>query len=174
MGSGISSAYQGTRGELLEARRTGNYSYVMKQHLDNWARLKADKLLRESKRKRRNFNTACIAYDVETGREYYGRNAGIEISGTSRNPLLFGSSEKPGLLPQTSLNHLKVGNCAEVDAINQALNDGASIGNLYIRTICTDEKHFGQDKLACLNCTCAFKGRVKGNYSGWTSQKGAK
>ncbi len=88
--------------------------------------------------------------------------------------MLFGSSEKPGLLPQTSLNHLKVGNCAEVDAINQALNDGASIGNLHIRTICTDEKHFGQDKPACLNCTCTFKGRVKGNYSGWTSKKGTK
>ena len=146
----------------------------MKQHLDNWARREVDNLSRVSKRKRRDFNTACIAYDVETGREYYGRNAGIEISGAPKNPLLFGSGEKLGLLPQASLNHLKVGNCAEVDAVNQALNAGASIGNLHIRTICADERRFGQDKPACLNCTHAFKGRVKGNYSGWTSQKGTK
>ena len=167
MGSGISSLYRGTRGELLEARRTGNYGRVMKQRVDSWARQKADELSLVSKRKRRDFNTACIAYDVETGREYYGRNAGIEISGAPKNPLLFGHDGTPGLLPQASLNHLKVGNCAEVDAINQALNDGAHIGNLRIRTIYADEKRFGQDKPACLNCTHTFRGKVKGNYSGW-------
>ena len=172
MGSGIVEAYQGTRGDLLEARRTGNYSRAMKQHVDDWARRKADELSRISKRKRREFDTACIAYDVETGREYYGRNAGVELSGAPKNPLLFGSDGAAGLLPQGPLNHLKVGNCAEVDAVNRALNDGARINDLRIRTICADEKHFGQDKPACLNCTHTFRGRVKGNYSGWTDQKG--
>lgn len=76
------------------------------------------------------------------------------------------------MLPTAPLNHLKIGNCAEVDAVNQALNAGAHIGNLRIRTIYADEKRFGQDKPACLNCTYTFKGRVKGNYSGWTSKKG--
>lgn len=167
MGSGVVEAYRGTRGDILEARRTGNYSRVMKQHVESWARQKTDELSRMSKRKRKDFNTVCIAYDVETGREYYGRNAGVELSGASKNPLLFGSDGTAGLLPQTSLNHLKVGNCAEVDAVNQALNDGARISNPHIRTIWADEKHFGQDKPACLNCTHTFRGRVRGNYSGW-------
>lgn len=174
MGSGISNIYQGTRGELLEARRTGDYSRVMKHRVQNWARQKAEELSRTSKRKRRDFNTSCIAYDITTGKTYYGRNAGVELSNALKNPLLFGSPEAPGLLPRTSLNHLKVGNCAEVDAVNQALNDGSRIGNLRIRTIYSDEKHFGQDKPACLNCTRTFKGRVKGNYSGWTNEKGTK
>ena len=167
MGSGIIDAYRGTRGEVLEAQRTGNYNRIMKHRVENWAQQKADDLSQVSKRKRKEFNTACIAFDVTTGREYYGRNAGVELSGIPKNPLLFGFDNATGLLPKTSLNHLKVGNCAEVDAANRALNDGARIGNLFIKTICADERHFGQDKPACFNCSYTFKGRVKGNYSGW-------
>lgn len=161
MGSGIIEACWGTRGALLEGRRTGNYSHDMKHHIESWARQKADELSRISKRKRKDFNTACIACDVETGRKYYCRSAGVELSGAPKNPLLFGSKGTAGLLPQASLSHLKVGNCAEVDAVNQALNNGAHINNLRIRTIWADEKHFGQDKPACLNCTHTFMGRVK-------------
>ena len=153
---------------FLKLAAPANYSRVMKQHVDDWARRKADELSQMSKRKREEFNTACIAYDVETGREYYARNAGVELSGASKNPLLFGSDGSAGLLLQASPNHLKVGNRAEVDAVNRALNDGARINNLRIRTICTGEKHFGQDKPARLNCTHTFRGRVKGSYSGWT------
>ncbi len=169
MGSGIIDSYRNTRGELLEARRAGDYSRIMKQRLESWCRREADELSRISKRKRKGFNTACIAYDVETGREYYGRNAGIELADAPKNPVLFGSDDATGLLPQMSLNHLKVGNCAEVDAVNQALNNGASIGNLRIMTVSADEKHFGANKPACRNCTYTFRGRVKGNYSGWTN-----
>lgn len=54
MGSGIVEAYRGTRGDFLEARRTGNYSRVMKQHVDDWARRKADELSQTAKRKRKD------------------------------------------------------------------------------------------------------------------------
>lgn len=67
---------------------------------------------------------------METGRKYYCRNAGVGLSGAPKNPLLFRSDGTTVLLPQASLNRLKVGNCAEVDAVSQALNDGAHISNL--------------------------------------------
>ncbi len=73
------------------------------------------------------------------------------------------------------LQGMKAVSCCRCEkSTAETLNAGASIGNLHIRTICADERRFGQDKLACLNCTHAFKDRVKGNYSGWTSQKGTK
>ena len=121
----------------------------------------------KSKRQRDKFNTASVVYDTATGKEYYGRNHGIVLDKSPRNKTLFGDNKKSGLLPTQSLNHYDVGNCAEVDAINKALNDGAKLKNLVMKTIHTTERNFGDNKKACENCTFAFKGKIKENYSGW-------
>ena len=116
---------------------------------------------------RKNFNTACVAFDQATHKFYYGRNAGYREDGYVRNPVLFGDSTHTGILPKHSLNKYPVGNCAEVDAINRALNDGAKLEDLHITTIHTTKKQFGKYKAACENCTYAFRGKISENYSGW-------
>ena len=90
-----------------------------------------------------------------------------ELDQAKKNPTLFGDGTSKGLLPNPSLNHYSVGNCAEADAINKALNAGASLANLQLMTIHTTKKGFGKLKCACENCTVAFKGNVVGNHSGW-------
>lgn len=124
----------------------------------------------KSKRQRDKFNTASVVYDESTGKYYYGRNGGIELSGTRKNPLLFGDQTRQGILPKISFNQYSIGNCAEVDAINNALNDNASLSNLHITTIHTTKAGMGQKKAACKNCTYAFRGKVKRNYTGWTKE----
>ena len=120
-----------------------------------------------SKRQREKFNTASVAYDESTGKYYYGRNNGIEKNGTSKNSILFGDSTHDGILPKHSLNDYKIGNCAEVDAINIALNAGAKLENLHLTTIHTTSGSMGQKKPACQNCTYSFRGRIRRNYTGW-------
>ena len=112
-------------------------------------------------------NTACVVYDESTGKYYYGRNGGYNEQGYVRNPELFGDSSHKGLLPNASLNKYPVGNCAEVDAVNRALNDGSSIANLHMTTIYSTKGQFGKYKKSCENCIHAFFGKVKINYSGW-------
>lgn len=59
-------------------------------------------------------------------------------------------------------NGLIVGRCAEVDAVNKALNAGARLENLTMLTIYADNGRsglFGSKKCSCPNCTYAFKGR---------------
>ena len=82
-------------------------------------------------------------------------------------PILFGDKVRRGILPPTSLNGYSVGNCAEAHAVNSALNAGAKLENLQMITVRTTRKCFGEPKEACKNCTYAFRGRIKGNYSGW-------
>ena len=120
-----------------------------------------------SKRQRDKFNTATVVYDDSTGKYYNGRNHGIEIDHDKKNPILFGDKSHPGLLPKESLNHLTVGNCAEIHAVNKALNDGASLSDLRMYTIHTAKSSFGKAKEACENCTHALKGNIKMNYTGW-------
>ncbi|MEK4458139.1 contractile injection system protein, VgrG/Pvc8 family [Paenibacillus sp. FSL R10-2748] len=125
------------------------------------------KKLAPSKRKMDNFNTAAVAYDAKTGKYYYGMNKGIQLSGDKKNTVLFGSKDKAGLLPKDSLNEYAVGNCAEVDAVNQALNQKANVNDLYIYTIKTTPHEFGAAKIACENCTFTFKGNVADALTGW-------
>lgn len=86
------------------------------------------------------------------------------MNNAPKHPLLFGEK---GILPSQSLNGYVVGNCAEVDGINSALNAGGKIENMYMLTIHTTVDAFGESKIACENCTYAFKGKVKINVSGW-------
>ena len=136
-------------------------------HVVLWANKLADELSKISKRKRDKFNTASVAYDESTGKYYYGRNKGIEINNTPKNSILFGDSNHSGVLPQQSFNNYTIGNCSEVDAINNALNDGAALKNLHLTTIHTTSGSLGKPKPACENCTFSFKGKVKRNYTGW-------
>lgn len=134
----------------------------------SWADNRADKLSEKSKRQRDKFNTATVVYDVETGKEFYGRNHGIEIDHAPKNKILFGDGKKPGLLPTEKIAKYDIGNCAEVDAVNKALNHGAKLKNLVMKTIHTTKSSFGENKVACANCTATFKGKIKKNYSGWS------
>ena len=165
MGSGKRGLYLGTVG--ARGARPGS-AVLMSAKLTAWAHRKAMGL---SGRQRRAFNTACIVYDEESGRYFYGRNKGVELGNAKKNPVLFGEEGKPGILPIKSLKKdLIVGRCAEVDAVNKALNAGARPENLTMMTIYADEGRggkFGSKKCACPNCTYAFKGRIKHNYSGW-------
>lgn len=165
MGSGKCRLYIGTAGSRGAAPGSG---IVLSSKLTAWASRKAERL---SKKQRNGFNTACIVYDEESGRYFYGRNRGIELAGAKKNAVLFGDGSKPGILPaQTLENGLTVGRCAEVDAVNKALNAGARLENLTMLTIYADDGRgglFGSKKRSCLNCTHAFKGRIKCNHSGW-------
>lgn len=58
------------------------------------------------------------------------------------------------------LNEYPLGNCAEADAVNQALNQNGNLRDLYLYTIETTQRAFGKAKKACENCTFTFKGNV--------------
>ncbi|MDE6425839.1 MAG: hypothetical protein K2K89_06850 [Ruminococcus sp.] len=151
----------------------------LKAMVTDWAIHYADTLENqppEIRRKRKDFNTATIVYDEVTNKYYYGENGGVEINlkeypndkRYEKNPILFGNN---GILPKTSLvNGYTIGGCAEVDAINQALNDGSNLKNLHMVTIFTLKKYIkrGNPKKACKNCTYAFEGKIKKNYCNWS------
>ena len=114
----------------------GSYNIPTEQQLydaiSEWTKM--EESLANSNTQVNKFNTATVAYDVTTGQYYYGMNRGVQISGDSLNPLL------ESWLPESSLNQYRLGNCAEVDAVNQALNSGADVSNLYLYTINTKKK----------------------------------
>lgn len=167
MGSGVSGNYGGTYGSHKNSRISQECkATALNDRVSSWAQRTANKLAEQSKRQRDKFNTACVVIDSETGKRYYGRNNGIK-DGDVRNPVLFGDENHKGLLPSKSLNQYKVGNCAEVNAVNNVLNHGAKLENLYMTTIHTTKTSFGQLKPACKNCTYTFKGKVSENYAGW-------
>ncbi len=163
MSKGLSGLFDGTHGYKPSTPKKYLKSF-MHLSVKAWAIQKSKELTGKAKK---NFNTACVAYDQEKHKLYYGRNAGYRENGYIRNPILFGDSSNNGILPKHSLNKYPVGNCAEVDAINRALNDGAKLENLHITTIHTTKKHFGKYKESCENCTYAFRDKIFINYSGW-------
>ncbi|MBO4997328.1 MAG: hypothetical protein J6D02_04950 [Lachnospira sp.] len=131
-----------------------------------WARM--EKNLAPSKGKITGFNTASVVFDARTGEYYYGMNKGIKLSGDDVNKTL------ADILPPNTLNRYEVGNCAEVDAVNQALNNNSNLRDLYIYTInVTTDKYkipspdFGIPKPACENCTYTFRGKVADIISGY-------
>lgn len=168
MSKASSNQFSGTRGQkIVKGLSPSN----QKTQLLSWACQTATYLASKSNRKRDNFKTACVAFDEETGKLYFGRNGGInkDASNVDKNDVLFGNGNKPGILPSKSLNGYPTSwNCAETHAINQALNAGAKLENLHIYTIDTTKSGFGKDKKSCINCTTAYKGRIKKNNTGWT------
>ena len=131
----------------------GSYSIPTEKQMHDavseW--IKMEEKLANSNRQLNKFNTATVAYDAATGNYYYGMNRGIQISGDSLNSSLM------SWLPKSFLNQYRLGNCAEVDAVNQALNAGADINNLYLYTINTK---INLPKSMCENCVYTFKNRV--------------
>ncbi len=166
MSKGSSGLFSGTKGE----RSYKGSRKQMQAHITSWAQETAERLESISKRQRDKFNTATVAYDESTGKYYNGRNHGIEIDHDKKNPILFGDDTHSGVLPKQSLNHLVVGNCAEIHAVNKALNDGAELKNLKIFTIHATKRDFGKPKVACENCTYALKGNISQNYTGWKGE----
>ena len=164
MSKSSSNQFSGTRGQKITQ---GLVPANQKEKVVSWAKATAEYLAGKSKRQRENFKTACVAFDEETGKLYFGRNKGINMdaSNVKKNDILFG---KDGILPSKSLNGYPTPwNCAETDAINQALNDGEKLKNIHIYTIDTIANNFGKDKKSCLNCKTAYKGRIKKNNTGW-------
>ena len=174
MSKSYSGLFSGTKGASLGNGSSGGkpsssqIKAISRERVSRWAERKRDELSGNEKKK---FDAACVVYDEETGKFYYGRNRGYLEDGYVKNPILFGDATHDGLLPKESLNKYPVGNCAEVDAINHALNAGASIDHLHITTIHTTKSHFGEYKESCDNCKYAFKDRIKANYSGWEEEK---
>lgn len=171
MGGGRSGLYSGTHGSAPAPNRgkpsAAQIKSASRDRVKSWAERKRNELTGKAKK---NFNTACVVYDDQTGKFYYGRNGGYKERGYVKNPKLFGDDSHSGMLPKKSLNKYPVGNCAEVDAINRALNAGADIHHLHITTIHTIKSQFGRYKESCENCKYAFKGKVKANYSGWKDE----
>ena len=165
MSKDISGLFHGTHGEKVANVIKPSFQ---KAAVTVWAEKEAEKLAAISKRQRAKFHAACIAVDEKTGEMYFGRNGGIERDNAPHNPVLFGDNGHPGILPSQSLNSYPTPwNCAESDAINAALNAGAELENLHIYTISTDRWNFGSPKPSCLNCTSAYKGRIRRNNTGW-------
>ena len=165
MSKNNSNLFHGTSGDIISNRIKPS---VQRASVTSWAEKEAAKLSASSKRQRDKFKTACIAVDEKTGKMYFGRNGGIDRSHAPHNKILFGSDNSPGILPKKSLNNYPTPwNCAESDAINSALNAGAKLKNLHIYTIDTTVHGFGKPKRSCVNCTTAYKGRIRRNNTGW-------
>lgn len=157
----LAGAYYATRPvEDLNINGSSEHSVPTTQEMhsavEQWTKMEESLAIKESKNQFSKFNTASVVYDSATGNYYYGMNRGIELSGDSLNPSL------ASWLPEQSLNNYKLGNCAEVDAINQALNAGANINDLYMYTINTKTN---TAKAMCENCSYTFGGRIADVYS---------
>ena len=162
MSKTYSYLFSGTKGSITHDKSV--IEKVSRGKLKAWAK---DKMASLTGKAKSSFNTACIVYDESTGKCYYGRNGGYKENGYTKNPLLFGDDTHDGILPKSPLNKFPVGNCAEVDAVNKALNAGAKLKDLHLTTIHVTKRAFGEYKASCENCKYTFKGRVKENYSGW-------
>ena len=126
----------------------------MHDAVTQWARM--EESLANSNRQLDKFNTATVVYDARTGNYYYGMNRGVQLSGDTLNLSL------ESWLPESSLNQYRLGNCAEVDAVNQALNSGANASDLYLYTINTKNN---VSQPMCENCIYTFGDRVADVFS---------
>lgn len=160
MSKASSHQFSGTKGERIAQ---GIIPANQKSKLIDWANDVISRMPDNiSKRKREKFNTACVAFDETTGELYFGRNGGIDRFGTEIHPTI-----KSILPPKNYADFPTTWNCAETDAINNALHAGASLSNLHIYTISTLPRYFGSDKVSCENCTYMYKNRIKKNNTGW-------
>lgn len=162
MAKGHSGLFEGTKGD-----RT--FRGISPSYLKDKAFEYAEKVSTSGTREEKdNLNTVTIAYDEENDKYYYGMNKGIKLHNSPKNDILFG---KDGIIPKTSLNDFPIGNCSEVDAVNNALNAGAKLENLHLTTLDVKRKNIRSHniigKCSCENCTSAFKGKVKKNNTGW-------
>jgi RHS repeat-associated protein len=151
LGDAIPKAVGEATGIMIDIAVTRKGSPSVNEHLksavNQWAR--SHKLLKTLP-KSSKFNTATIAYDKVSRKAFFGRNGGIKISNSDIHPVL---KEK---LPNESLELWKVDNCAECDAINQALHNGAKWENLKMHTIGVKKDGGTFVKPKCKNCQKTF------------------
>jgi hypothetical protein len=127
-------------------------SYVVKHAKDIIANTSKSKLPRAI--------TAIV--DTKTGRVYYGRSGGL-VNTMEKNPMLVSEIEKVKnqakiKVGKETFTDWDVSNCAECDALNQALNDGADIKNLEMHTVKIDKKTGAvTDFERCDNCKLTTK-----------------
>ena len=140
--------------ETESGRTTIPSQQQMQDAVTQWARM--EESLANSNRQLDKFNTATVVYDARTGNYYYGMNRGVQLSGDTLNLSL------ESWLPESSLNQYRLGNCVEVDAVNQALNSGANASDLYLYTINTKNN---VSKPMCENCIYTFGDRVADVFS---------
>lgn len=140
--------------ETESGRTTIPSQQQMHDAVTQWARM--EESLANSNRQLDKFNTATVVYDARTGNYYYGMNRGVQLSGDMLNLSL------ESWLPESSLNQYRLGNCAEVDAVNQALNSGANASDLYLYTINTKNN---VSKPMRENCIYTFGDRVADVFS---------
>ena len=161
MSKASSHQFSGTKGERIAQ---GLKPENQRAKLVDWANDVVSRMPENvSKRKREKFYTACVAFDETTGQLYFGRNGGIDRFGPDLHPTI-----KNILPPANYAGFPTTWNCAETDAINNALHAGASLSNLHIYTISALPHNFGSVKKACENCTYMYKDRIKKNNTGWT------
>lgn len=126
----------------------------MEIELNEWVKLQRE--LAPSKTQKGSFNTATIVRDKITGKYYFGSNKGVFAKGGTLETL---EKDLQMRLPKESTNSYRLGNCAECDAVNQALKDNAKWGDLQMYTLQVDPvsgKTFF--KPLCTNCEFTFKG----------------
>ena len=142
------------------ALKKGVTSESLRKSVEEWSKFKATIANSNTERK---FNTATVVYDKVTGKYYYGMNRGIKNANTPINEVL------QGKLPTeaTKLTNYPIANCAECDAVNKALNDGAKWDNLVLSTVGVSTSYDKNKKLMsiefftkpqCKDCQNIFKG----------------
>ena len=147
-------AAKGDESGSKSGRTTIPSQQQMHDAVTQWARM--EESLANSNRQLDKFNTATVVYDARTGNYYYGMNRGVQLSGDTLNLSL------ESWLPESSLNQYRLGNCAEVDAVNQALSSGANASDLYLYTINTKNN---VSQPMCENCIYTFGDRVADVFS---------
>ncbi len=160
MSKSDSHQFKGTKGQRIAQ---GYDPKKLKEQVVSWAEEVISRMPKNiSKKKRNKFNTACVVFDEKTGLLYFGRNGGIDRFKDSLHPTL------KDILPKKPLNdYPSAWNCAESDAINQALKDGVKLENMRIYVISVRDGEVGNAKESCENCKYAFKKRISENYTGW-------
>ena len=123
----------------------------MHDAVTQWAKMKQSIA---SNRQLNKFRAATVVFDSKSGQYYYGMNRGIRMKGDMIDGQL------AEWLPKETLCYLPVGNCAEVDAVNQALK--ANINDLYLYTI--DVENY-LPKAMCDNCIYTFADKVAEVFS---------
>lgn len=86
------------------------------------------------------------ALDIRTGLIYFGDSG---VLSDNINSLLVKQ------MPQKSMTRWPIANCAEFNAVNNALNSGASMNNLIVTTVRV--KTLAMERM-CDNCIISLKG----------------
>lgn len=88
----------------------------------------------------------AAALDIKTGQIYFGDSG---VVSENINVILIEQ------MPKTSMTNWAVANCAEFNAVNNALNAGARINNLVVTTVRV--KTLAMERM-CANCSISLKG----------------